>query len=154
MDKSAQGWVAHGGLTGLKMGHSLGHGLTIVWSIFWWLLLSLCSIVSVLLSYHWRGGEHGGVARQSVGWTSGWHQSVEWSSIFLSLIGAWGGAKVSLEMNFGPCEECVRSEKLRKWLEGMSLEMNLRVWGPNFTVNAMVFRLTKFYMHNQTHGKI
>ena len=32
----------------------------------------------------------------------------------LSLIGAWRGAKVSLEKNFGVCEECVRSEKLRK----------------------------------------
>ena len=114
----------------------------------------MCSIVSVLFSYHWHGGEHGGVACQSVGWTLGWHQSVEWSSVFLSLVGAWGGAKVSLEMNFGPCEECVRSKKLRKWLERMSLEMNLRVWGPNFIVNAMVFRLTKFYMRNQTHGKI
>ena len=25
----------------------------------------------------------------------------------LSLVGAWGGAEVSLEMNFGPCEKCV-----------------------------------------------
>ena len=23
----------------------------------------------------------------------------------LSLVGAWGGAEVSLEMNFGPCED-------------------------------------------------
>ena len=44
----------------------------------------------------------------------------------LSLVGAWGGVEVSLEMNFEPCEECVRSEKLWKWLEGkMSPEMNL-----------------------------
>ena len=48
--------------------------------------------------------------------------------LYVSLIGAWGGAEVSLEMNFGPCEECVRSEKLWKWLEGrMNPEMNLRV---------------------------
>ena len=25
----------------------------------------------------------------------------------LSLVGAWGGVEVSLEMNFGPCEKCV-----------------------------------------------
>ena len=48
--------------------------------------------------------------------------------ICLSLVGAWGGVEVSLEMNFEPCEECVRSEKLWKWLEGkMSPEMNLQV---------------------------
>ena len=74
--------------------------------------------------------------------------------LYLSLVGAWGEAEVSLEMNFKPCEECVRSENLWKWLEGkMSLEM-LQVWGPNFTVNAMIFRLTKFYIRNQTHGRV
>ena len=66
----------------------------------------------------------------------------------LSLVGAWGGVEVSLETNFGPYEECV-SEKLWKWLEGkMSLEMNLWVLGSNFTVNAMVFHLTRFHMRN------
>ena len=46
----------------------------------------------------------------------------------LSLVGARGGAEVSLEMNFGPCKDCVRSEKLQKWLKGkMSPKMNLRV---------------------------
>ena len=36
-EKSAQRWVAHGGPIGLGVGHSLGHGLTVVRSIFRWL---------------------------------------------------------------------------------------------------------------------
>ena len=68
--------------------------------------------------------------------------------LILSFVSAWGGVEVSLEMNFRPYEECV-SEKLRKWLEGkMSLEMNLWVSGSNFTVNVMVFCLTRFHMRN------
>ena len=138
-------WLRGGSFTGSRT-----HGGLIYFPVAPALFVLHCKC-SRLLSSVWRGTRWSCLSKCGVDLGLASKCGVE---LCLSLVGAWGGAKVSLEMNFGPCEECLRSEKLRKWLEEMSHEMNLWVWGPNFTVNAMVFRLTKFYMKNQTHGKV